>query len=90
MKTTLAVLLALVCAKNEYEYNGECVADIQPITAPAVQPSDEKPPTDKMPSYQREGITVIDAPSTTASDAKADQDKADADAQGKESAGLKP
>jgi hypothetical protein len=51
--------------------------------------SDEKPPSDKMPSYQREGITVIDAPNMAAEDTKADQEKIQADAQGKKSAGIK-
>lgn len=41
--------------------------------------SDEKPPEDKMPSWQREGVTVIDAPSTTAQDEEIDRAKAESD-----------
>jgi hypothetical protein len=79
---------AVACPKGSFEYNGECAVDIQPITAEAVKPSDEKPPSDKMPSYQREGIKVIDAPNMAFEDAKADQDKRDADLDGKKAAGI--
>lgn len=51
--------------------------------------SDEKPPSDKMPSYQREGVTVINAPNMADEDAKSDRDKIDANAEGRKSAGLK-
>lgn len=84
----LVPVTAVACPKGSYEYRGGCVVDIQPISGTAVQPSDEKPPDDKMPSYQREGITVIDAPSTSAADAQSDRDKVDADTEGKKSAGL--
>jgi hypothetical protein len=50
--------------------------------------SDEKPPENKMPSYQREGITVIDAPNMAVEDEKQDAEKRAADAQGKKAAGL--
>lgn len=52
--------------------------------------SEEKPPSDKMPSYQREGIIVIDAPNMRDQDMKDDLEKAEADRQGKMSAGIKP
>lgn len=80
---------AVDCPKGSSEWNGGCVVDIAPEVAPPVQPSDEKPPSDKMPSYEREGANVIDAPNMGDADAKADQDKRDAEAQGKHSAGLK-
>lgn len=85
-----AVSHAVVCPKGYFEWRGECAADIQPIAAPPVQPSDEKPPSDKMPSYQREGVTIIDAPSMTFKDATADQEKRDADTEGKKAAGIPP
>lgn len=51
--------------------------------------SNEKPPSDKMPSYQREGITVISAPSMADSDAQADLDRLSADKEGKRKAGIR-
>lgn len=93
MKILALVLLlpgvSLACGKNEYEYNGECVVDIKPITAAAVVPSDEKPPTDKMPSYQRADVHVVEAPSTMAEDARLDQEKFNAERDGKAAAGIK-
>ena len=89
-QAVVLLLVAIACGKNEYEYNGECVVDIKPITPDPVKPSDEKPPEDKMPSYQREGITVIDAPNMATQDAKDDQEKLDADKEGKQRAGIKP
>ena len=84
-----ASAFAVNCEKGSYEYNGGCVVDIAPEIAPPVQPSDEKPPEEKLPSYEREGTNVVDAPNMGDADAKADQDKRDAEAQGKHSAGLK-
>lgn len=52
--------------------------------------SDELPPSDKMPSYQREGISIVPVKDMTQEDIKTDRDKADADAQGRAMAGLKP
>lgn len=81
--------LAMACNKGEYEYRGDCIVDIQPITAPPVQPSDEKVPDDKMPSYQRPDVTVINAPNTATEDERMDREKIEADKQGKLSAGIK-
>jgi len=67
---------------------GVCVERPNEATNPAWV-SDEKPPEDKMPSYQREGVTVVDAPSMADQDAKADREKIEADQQGKKSAGIK-
>ncbi len=95
MKTIIVILLLSVssawatCNTGCYEYNGICACDIRPISAPPVQPSDEKPPRDKMPSYQRDGVKVIDIPSCAADDAKQDMEKAEAEAQGMKEAGLK-
>lgn len=44
--------------------------------------SDEKPPKDKMPSYQREGIKVVDAPAKAADDIKEDQAQQEATLKG--------
>ena len=52
--------------------------------------SDEKPPEDKMPSWQREGIVLVNCPELSAQDIKADQERALADAQGKQMAGIRP
>lgn len=80
--------VAVACPKGSYEYNGGCEYDIQPEIAAPVKPSSEKPPSDKMPSYQREGVVLINAPSTADADAKADQEKAQATADGRRAAGL--
>lgn len=60
---SLLILLALsgsavACDKGCVEYEGNCACDQKPAgdTTPSVKPSDEKPPSNKMPSYQREGI----------------------------------
>lgn len=76
------------CPKGSEPYQDMCVFDIQPQTSEAVKPSDEKPPEDKMPSYEREGVKVINEPSTAAEDEKQDKENADALAAGKKAAGL--
>lgn len=93
MKWIIVLLLVPVvagaCPKGSSPYKDTCVYDLEPNIAPPVQPSDEKVPDDKMPSYQREGISIVDAPNMAYEDAKADQAKLDADKQGKKSAGIK-
>ncbi len=93
MKIAIALLfsssVSVGCPQGYFEYKGDCQADIKPISAPAVRPSDEKPPSDKMPSYQREGVSIVDEKNMAYEDAKADEEKRDADAQGKKSAGIK-
>lgn len=66
MKTLIAVAVvvalqgvAVACKSNEIEVGGNCAAMPTPedqTLAPMVPTSNEKPPADKMPSYQREGI----------------------------------
>ena len=87
--TISSMTYAAKCGQNEFEYKGECQADIKPISAQPVQPSDEKPPTDKMPSYEREGIKVIEAQNMANSDVQADIEKFNADEEGKRAAGIK-
>lgn len=95
MKKLLLVLLfvpvvAVACGKNESEWNGGCVVDLKPQIAEPVKPSDEKLPEGKMPSYQREDVKIVDAPSMVDEDNKNDLDKRLAEAQGKQAAGIKP
>lgn len=78
----------VACPKNSTPYQDTCVYDIQPEIAKPVQPSEEKPPTDKMPSYQREGVNVIMAQSMTMDDEKLDKEKTDAIREGKKAAGI--
>ncbi len=81
---------AISCQNGCTEYQGSCACDAVPEKAvQTIQPSDEKPPTDKMPSYQREGIVADMPPSMAVKDLKADQDRDAAELQGKLSAGLK-
>lgn len=99
MKTIACAVIGLImflavaifaCDKGCFIYRGECACDIAPETAPVVKPSDEKPPSDKMPSYQREGVSIVDAPNMAFLDSKADQDKRDAEIQGKKAANINP
>jgi hypothetical protein len=69
IEKTVVVLLccaswSFACGKGCSEYQGVCACDIAPEKAPDVDSSkwtsDEKPPRDKMPSYEREGITTAD------------------------------
>ena len=97
MKTLIVILFAssvafAACPKNQIEYEGTCAdlpAPSEQALAPMIQTSTEKPPSDKMPSYEREGIHAETPPSLAAQDAKQDQDRAQAEAQGKASAGIK-
>ena len=94
MKTIIVVLLFAAssawatCNQECYEYNGVCACDIKPYGDSSVHASDEKPPEDKMPSYQREGIKVLELPSLGGEDIKADQAMAEADEIGKKAAGI--
>jgi len=98
MKTMIAMMALSVqipasadlkCNKGCYEYNYVCVCDIPPNTAESVKPSDEKPPKDKMPSYQRPDVKVLDLPSCMEEDSRQDQIKAKADKEGKLNAGIR-
>lgn len=88
----LALLLipgvAMACPKGQSEWQNGCVVDIAPEIAAPVKPSDEKPPEDKMPSWQREGIVQINCPSKSDQDTDDDKAKLEADAQGKKAAGI--
>jgi len=59
---SIAILIAVLgvtgCPTGTVEYRGDCYADPKAETdnIPSVKPSDERPPADKMPSYEREGI----------------------------------
>lgn len=95
MKSLIVLSLLLVsgfavaCDKGCFAFKDTCACDAEPYQAETVKPSDEKPPSDKMPSYQREGVVLINAPSTADADAKADQEKAQASAEGKQAAGIR-
>lgn len=96
MKTLLAVLLLLPglaaakpCPAGTTQFKDACVQDdAQPYLAEAVKPSDEKPPSDKMPSWQREGVTIVNVKNTADDDKNMDKEKAEADAEGKRKAGI--
>lgn len=51
--------------------------------------SDEKPPEGRMPSWQRGDVKIVDAPNMALSDEKADQDKANANKEGRRKAGIR-
>lgn len=65
MKTLIAVLfassVAVACPKDTIEISGNCAEMPSPADqtlAPMIATSNEKPPSDKMPSYERPGIHV--------------------------------
>lgn len=70
------------------DVEGVCMAQPVSVTNPEWV-SDEKPPSDKMPSYQREGVTIVNVPNMATEDAKADQDKLDAERDGKRKARIR-
>lgn len=93
MRTAILILMlqtaAFASCKDGYvptDVEGVCQAS---DVTNAVKPSDELPPSDKMPSWQREGVTVVDAPNLEAQDRKDDDEKVAADKEGKSKAGLK-
>lgn len=89
----LAVPAAAACPDGyEDMKNGTCAsmqASSDPVKDAPYQASDEKPPEDKMPSYQREGIHADMPASTAAQDALRDEERMNADTEGKKAAGLK-
>lgn len=60
MKSLIAMLFlavpAMACPTGTLAYEGVCAADPRPavVAVNYAKPSDEKPPQNKMPSYQRE------------------------------------
>lgn len=96
MKMTIALLISAVavspllsCPPGSIEYEGVCAAEPQAEGGgPSAKPSDEKPPTDKMPSYEREGIRADTPSSCAATNNCSDQKAIDADAAGKKAAGI--
>lgn len=51
--------------------------------------SDEPPPQEKMPSYQREGVTIVNAPNMAAEDERMDKERLDAEQEGRKRAGIR-
>ena len=94
MKWLLVVLLVPAVAwscKPGYvatDVEGVCQEGSFTHTDPAIM-SDEKPPSDRMPSWQREGIKVVEAPNMEAEDHRQDVEKMDAAKEGKRRAGIK-
>jgi hypothetical protein len=80
------------CGPNQISYEGVCADNPQPekpTSQDYYKPSDELPPKHPEPAWQR-GDVIADTPASKASDdAKQDQEKAEADAQGKAAAGIK-
>src|ERR1700758_3214130 len=78
------------CPDGWVEWEGHCAAIPQPEaqSVKEFQPSNEKPPRHPEPPWQR-GDVIADMPQSLASqDAKLDQERAEADAQGKKAAGV--
>jgi hypothetical protein len=94
MKTLTLLLLAVPvlamvdCERGCVMYEGACACDQAAEAAPWVKPGDDSPPSDKMPSYQREGIHADTPPSLSGQDAKQDQERDAADRAGKKAANV--
>lgn len=93
MKTLIAALLllpvvAVACPNGTTPFKDTCVVELEPYKATPVKPSDELPPDDKMPSYQREGVVIVNAVNTSDRDKDADKAKEQADREGKHAAGI--
>ena len=101
MKTTkvCVALLAMIsvsalacdkgCAPYKITANQTvCACDAVPEIVQPVQPSDELPPKDKMPSYQREGVHADMPKSLAEDDMKMDEEKVEAEVAGKKRAGI--
>ena len=94
MKTTLLLLLISTmptmshggCGTGCEEHAGVCACFGTPEIAPSVQPSDEKPRHNGIPSWQA-GEVKADIPTSLSSqDMKADQERKDAEIEGKTAA----
>ncbi len=83
-----AIAVVFGCPSGCSPYKDTCACDIPPIKAVPVEPSNEKPPQEKMPSYERPGVTVLDAPALASDEEKAEREKRAADRAGKKAAGL--
>lgn len=83
------VTVCSACPKNASEWNGGCVYDLEPNTAPPVVPSDEKPSGHPQPAYQRGEVTIVDAPNCAKEDERMDQEKIEATKQGRKAAGIR-
>ena len=95
MNTKLAVVVVLVtgmtwaCPKGTEEHEGACAALLAPYEGPGADiASKEKPPTDKMPSYQREGIHADMPESLKEADEEYDRKINRANMEGRKAAGL--
>ena len=76
------------CPSGCIPYHEVCACDQKPEEAKAVKPDDAKPHEKGSPAYESGEVNIISAPSLTQSDEKLDQDKRNADAEGKKAAGL--
>lgn len=80
----------IACNKGCTEYEGNCACDQAPEKAvQTFVPSEDKPSHHPQAAWERGEVKADTPPSLAASDAKLDQERAKADAEGKKDAGLK-
>lgn len=99
MKILIAVAVAFAvpsvvladCPRGSVEYKNSCYSDLQPEkdNTPSVKPSEDKVPTDKMPSYEREGVNAVTPNSEIGNDIARDNEKKCATIKGKKTAKIK-
>lgn len=82
---------AVACPIGTLVYEGVCAADPRPavVAVDYVKPSDEKPPHHPESAWQRGDVKADMSQSKMADDEKQDQEKIEAEKQGKKAAGIK-
>ena len=93
-RITVVLILCVIsspvfsCGAGCYEYEGNCACDVPAQSGPSVAGSDEEPRRQHAPAYTS-GEVIADMPlSLIYQDAKLDQDRVDADQEGKLAAGI--
>lgn len=87
-----ALPFLLACDSGCEIHEGVCACNQRPeqlTQAQEVQPSDEKPSRHPQPAYQRGGVVASSGQEEQASAYKRDKEIDDANAEGKQSAGIK-
>lgn len=96
MKLIAILLIAsnalAVCPKGFEEHEGVCASlqgQVQEGSMDASVASDEKPSKHPEPAWQRGEVNIVNVPNCAAEDIKADQERAQADKEGKLAAGIR-
>lgn len=81
--------VAVTCPENCMPYKDSCACEAKQATVPEVDyTSDEKPRKGQQPEWETGEVKVIQVPNLAAQDAEWDREKAKADLEGKQAAGI--